>query len=85
MQKFQCVEAIIYLFLYNLHDCTCTPFEMTLNSKHRTEKLKTKTQRYRNMKNQIKIGRPKSSLTIEEVESGDFYKPALGIIRNTRK
>ena len=42
MQKFQCVEAIIYLLLLKLHDCTCTPFEMTLNSKHRTEKLKTK-------------------------------------------
>ena len=27
-------------------------FEMTLNSKHRTEKLKTKNQRYRNTKNQ---------------------------------
>ena len=27
-------------------------FEMTLNSKYLTEKIKTKTQRYRNMKNQ---------------------------------
>ena len=27
-------------------------FEMTLNSKHRTEKLKIKNQRYRNTKNQ---------------------------------
>ena len=27
-------------------------FEITLNSKHRTEKIKTKNQRNRNMKNQ---------------------------------
>ena len=40
MQKFQCVEAIIYLLLHNFDDCTLTPFEMTWNSKHRTENQK---------------------------------------------
>ena len=37
-------------------------FEMTLNSKHRAEKLKPKDQRYRNTENQ-NIERRKSSFT----------------------
>ena len=37
-------------------------FEMTLNSKHRTQKIKSKNQRYRNMKNQ-NTERRKPSIT----------------------
>ena len=54
-------------------------FEMTLNSKHRTEKVKTKDQRYRNTKNQ-NTERRKSILLVEHT---DLYKPALNKIITT--
>ena len=50
-------------------------FEMTLNSKHRAEKLKPKDQRYRNRKPKQKD----ENLVIpkEQVENTDLYKPTL--------
>ena len=56
-------------------------FEMTLNSKHRTEKIKSKNQRNRNMKSQ-NTERRKPSLTRR---IGRKYKPVLNKIMNTHE
>ena len=54
---------------------------MTLNSKHRTEKLKTKNQRYRDTKNQNTEKR-KPSFTKRIGRKSDLYKPVLNIIND---
>ena len=60
-------------------------FEMTLNSKHGTEKIKNKNQRNINIKNQ-NTERSKPSFTKKiQVENADLYKPVPNKTMTTRK
>ena len=54
-----------------------------MNSKHRT-KIKAKSQRYRNMKNQ-NTERQKPSFPKEWVENADLYEPVLNKTMTTCK
>ena len=57
---------------------------MTLNSKHGTNKIKAKNQRYRNMKNQ-NTERQKPSFPKEQIENANLYKTALDKTMTTCK
>ena len=61
-----------------------TLLRMVLNSKHRTKKIKTRNQRYRNMKNQ-NTERQKPSCAKKYVENTDIYKPVLNKTMTTCK
>ena len=56
-------------------------FEMTLNSKHRTEKIKTQKQRNENMKSQ----NTEKRIPPEKLENVDLNKPVLNKIKTTHE
>ena len=60
-------------------------FEMTLNSKHRTENIKIKNLRNRNIKNQTIKRRKPTFIRRIQVENADLYKPVPNKTMITRK
>ena len=56
-------------------------FDMALNSKHRTEKIKTKKQRNESMKSQ----NTEKRIPPEKLENVDLNKPVLNKIKTTHE